>query len=445
MTKKVNPGKSTRKLDTPNQKLAIFLIVLPSIALLIKFVVMANIQAGGWYGADGENYIAGVDGLLKDGFFAQTGVLSYWPAGYPILIWPLAVISISNFVYFISFIQSVFFAYSTWHFTNQLSKSSLKQYAFISSLLISFNPTLSLSTLVIGYELLVASILLLVCSLILKNGLEGTEKAKIVVVISVGVLLSLANFVQPRIILIGAFFILIWVLSLKGNAIRVKVAVVSMIVMLILPGLLMFRNAEANGFSAISTNLGVTMKLGAGELTNGGFPHKGPDVECPTTAGNNAQVDNQIVKCVLSWYLNHPVKAAELAVNKAIFYWSPWTGPLATGSMARNPWLKIAPSQNIAKNSDGNELIYGTFGKVASFGWILGQLALLVIGFIHLRRRSEVGKFLSTLVATPVILSCLISMATLGDHRMRVTTMTLSLFLQAVGFVAIRNRLSKAF
>jgi hypothetical protein len=445
MTKKVSPGKSTRQFDRPNQKLAIYLIALPSIALLVKFVVMANIQAGGWYGADGENYIAGVDGLLKDGFFAQTGVLSYWPAGYPILIWPLAEVSLYNFVYFLSFIQSVFFAYSTWHFTNQLCKSSLKQYAFISSLLISFNPTLSLSTLVIGYELPVASILLLVCSLILKNSLDGIEKAKIVIATSVGVLLSLANFMQPRIILIGAFFILIWVLSLKGNAIRAKVAVISMIIMLILPGLLMIRNSQANGFAVISTNLGVTMKLGAGERTNGGFPHKGPDVECPATAGNNAQVDNQIVKCVLLWYLDHPVKTARLAVNKTIFYWSPWTGPLATGSMARNPWLKIAPSQNIAKNSDGNELIYGTFGKIASFGWIFGQLALLVIGFIHLRRKSEIGKFLSILVATPVILSCLISMATLGDHRMRVTTMTLSLFLQAVGFVAIRNRLSKAF
>jgi hypothetical protein len=444
MTKKVSPGKSSKKLDIPNKKLPYYLIALPSIALLVKFVVMANIQAGGWYGADGENYIAGVDGLLKDGFFAQTGVLSYWPAGYPILIWPLAEFSLSNFVYFLSFIQSVFFAYSTWHFTNQLSKSSLKQYAFISSLLISFNPTLSLSTLVIGYELPVASILLLICSLILKNILEGREKAKIVIVISVGVLLSLANFMQPRIILIGAFCILVWALSLKDNAARTKVVVISMIIMLVLPGLLMFRNSQANGFTAISTNLGVTMKLGAGELTNGGFPHKGPEVECPTTAGNNAQVDSQIVKCVIKWHLDHPVKATELAVNKAIFYWSPWTGPLATGSMARNPWLKIAPSQNIAKTLDGNELIYGTFGKVVSFGWILGQLALLVIGFIHLRRRSEVGKFLSILMATPVILSCLISMATLGDHRMRVTTMTLSLFLQAVGFVAIRNRLTRA-
>ena len=444
MTKKVRKGKSTRQIDRPNRKFAYYLIALPTVALLVKFVVMANIQAGGWYGADGENYMAGVDGLLKDGFFAQTGVLSYWPAGYPILIWPLAEVSLTNFVYFLSFIQSILFAFSTWHFTNQLSKSNLKNYAFISSILISFNPTLSLSTLVIGYELPVASILLLVCSLVLRNNLEEREKPSIRLVVIFGVLLSLANFMQPRIILISAFFILIWALSLKGHAIRSKIAVISMIIMLVLPGLLMFRNSQANGFAAISTNLGVTMKLGAGEFTNGGFPHKGPEVECPGATGNNAQIDNQIVRCVLLWYLNNPVKAAELAVNKAIFYWSPWTGPLATGSMARNPWVKIAPSQSIAKNSDGNELIYGTFGKVASFGWIFGQLSLLIIGFIHLRRKSEVGKFLSLLVATPVILSCLISMATLGDHRMRVTTMTLSLFLQAVGFVAIRNRLFKA-
>jgi hypothetical protein len=214
--------------------------------------------------------------------------------------------------------------------------------------------------------------------------------------------------------------------------------------MLILPGLLMFRNSQANGFSAISTNLGVTMKLGAGESTNGGFPHKGPEVECPNVKGNNAQVDNQMVKCVLSWYRNHPVKTVQLAFNKAVFFWSPWSGPIATGSMARNPWLKIAPSQSIARNAEGHDFIYGTFGKFASYAWILGQIALLLFGFISLRRNSEIGKFVSVVALTPVMLSCLISMGTLGDHRMRLTTMTLSLFLQAAGLIALRERITKA-
>ncbi len=406
---------------------------------------MANIQAGGWYGADGENYVAGVDGLLNSGFFSKAGVLSYWPAGYSLLIWPLAGITITKFVYLLSFLQSVLFAYSTWHFTNQLCKSSLKKFALLSSIFLSFNPTLSLSSLVVGYEVPVASLLLLVASLILRSRLENAGEIRLRQVLAVGLLLSVANFMQPRIILIGAFIILIWIFNLTQPAIRLKVAAVCAVIMLILPGLLMFRNSQANGFSAISTNLGVTMKLGAGESTNGGFPHKGPEVECPNIEGNNAQVDNQIVKCVLSWYLNHPVKTVQLAFNKAVFFWSPWSGPIATGSMARNPWLKIAPSQGIARNTEGHNLIYGTFGKFASYAWILGQISLLIFGFISLRRNSEIGKFVSVLALTPVVLSCLISMGTLGDHRMRLTTMTLSLFLQAVGLVTVRERITKAF
>lgn len=444
MAKKAMAKSINTPLSKQDQKLERYLVVIPVLALLLKFTVMANIQAGGWYGADGENYVAGVDGLLKDGLFSQAGVLSYWPAGYPILIWPLAALSISKFVYLLSFLQSLFFAFSTWHFTNQLRRSILKKYALLSSILISFNPTLSLSTLAIGYELPVASCLILVSSLILKNHLEKNSSPSKYLIFAVGAILSLANFMQPRIILIGVFMILIWIFSLSNRVVRLKVAAICTILMLVLPGLLMLRNSQANGFSAISTNLGVTMKLGAGESTNGGFPHKGPEIVCPEVKGNNAQVDNQVVKCVLSWYLNHPVKTVELVINKAIFYWSPWSGPIATGSMARNPWLKIAPTQGIAKSAEGHKLIYGVFGKLVSYVWVFGQIALLIVGFLVLRRSSEIGNFASLLIATPVVLSWLISMATLGDHRMRLTTMTLSLFLQAVGFIAIRDRLSKA-
>jgi hypothetical protein len=444
MAKKAMAKSINTPLSKQDQKLARYLVVIPVLALLVKFTVMSNIQAGGWYGADGENYVAGVDGLLKDGLFSQVGVLSYWPAGYPILIWPLAALSITKFVYLLSFLQSLFFAFSTWHFTNQLKRSNLKKYALLSSIFISFNPTLSLSTLVIGYELPVASCLILASSLIIKNYLEKDSSPSKYLIFAVGAIQSLANFMQPRIILIGAFMILIWISSLSNKVVRLKVAAICTILMLVLPGLLMLRNSQANGFSAISTNLGVTMKLGAGETTNGGFPHKGPEIVCPEVKGNNAQVDNQVVKCVLSWYLSHPVKTVGLVFNKAIFYWSPWSGPIATGSMARNPWLKIAPTQSIARNAEGHKLIYGTFGKFASYVWVFGQVTLLIVGFSVLRRSSEIGKFASLLIATPVVLSWLISMATLGDHRMRLTTMTLSLFLQAVGFIAIRDRLSKA-
>ena len=91
------------KNEISDSKLHKYLIAIPLIALAFKFITMTNIQAGAWYGADGENYVAGVQGLQSDGFFSEEPKLSYWPAGYPLLLWPLAIISTAKFYYILSF------------------------------------------------------------------------------------------------------------------------------------------------------------------------------------------------------------------------------------------------------------------------------------------------------------------------------------------------------
>jgi len=40
----------------------------------------------------------------------------------------------------------------------------------------------------------------------------------------------------------------------------------------------------------------------------------------------------------------------------------------------------------------------------------------------------------------PVVISWLVAMGTIGDHRFRIPTMTLSVFLQVVGYFALRHR-----
>ena len=88
-----------------DQRLGYWIIAIPAIAFVIKLITMGNIQGGGWLGADGENYLRGVDGILKDGLFSQERLLGYWPAGYPILIWLLTKITITNILWLLSFVQ----------------------------------------------------------------------------------------------------------------------------------------------------------------------------------------------------------------------------------------------------------------------------------------------------------------------------------------------------
>ena len=43
---------------------------------------------------------------------------------------------------------------------------------------------------------------------------------------------------------------------------------------------------------------------------------------------------------------------------------------------------------------------------------------------------------------TPVVLSWLISIGTIGDHRFRIPTMSMSLFLQVAALLAIRKKIN---
>ena len=101
--------------------------------------------------------------------------------------------------------------------------------------------------------------------------------------------------------------------------------------------------------------------------------------------------------------------------------------------MARNPWLTINPLKDIATTQDGFNVVYGGFGKVISWFWLLGGLTLLLYGYFTLWRQNSLERFIGNLAMVAVTTNWLITLFTIGDHRFRVPIMGLSLFLQAIG------------
>jgi len=431
------------KKEISDSKLHKYLIAIPLIALAIKFITMGNIQSVSWFGADGENYLTGVEGLLKDGFFSKEALLSYWPAGYPLLMWPIAVIAQPIFFYLVSGIQSIFFAYATYFFTNKMAKSSLKNFAFWASMIISFNPTLSLSSLAIGYEAPIAACFMMIAGIIWANTNPTFDKKFWLNVAYVGGWFALASFMQPRFLLIAIIIAVLWALRVVGNKNRIRVAALVTVIMIVAPAIMIFRNMEVIDRATISTNLGVTMRIGAGPETSGGYDRSGPEVPCEPKAPGATVTDNDVVICVLKWYLTNPLDTVRLSFNKAIYFWSPWSGSEATGTMARNPWLKISPAQQIGKsNQNGQDLVFGPIGIVISYLWIIGQVCFLFIGYRSLRRLGRDELFFARVLITPVIVSWLLALGTIGDHRFRVPTMSMSLVLQVIAILAIRKELN---
>ena len=435
-------AKSAKK-EISDSKLHKYLIAIPLIALAIKFITMANIPNGIWLGADGENYLAGLDGLLASGFYSEEPKLSYWPAGYPLLLWLVVMIAQPIFFYLLTIIQSLFYAYATYFFTNKIAKSSLKGFAFWTSIIISFNPTLSLSSLAVGYEAPIASCFMMIAGIIWANTNPNFDKKFWIAVASVGGWFALATFMQPRFLLITIIIAIIWALRVVGTKNRIRIAALITAIMMIAPAIMIFRNMEVIDKATISTNLGVTMRIGAGPETSGGYVRSGPDVPCEPKPPATTVTDNDVALCVIKWYVSNPLDTVRLSFNKSLFFWSPWSGPIADGTMARNPWLKISPIQEIATNSEsGQKLVAGPIGTTISYLWLLGQVVLLFIGYRSLRRLGADEKFFANVVMIPTVLSWLISIGTIGDHRFRLPTMSMSLFLQVVAILAIRKKLN---
>jgi hypothetical protein len=435
-------AKSAKK-EISDSKLHKYLIAIPLIVVVIKFITMGNISNGIWLGADGENYLTGLEGLVKDGFFSKVGVLSFWPAGYPLLMWPIAIIAEPVFYYLISAIQSIFFAYATYFFTDRMAKSSLKNFAFWTSMIISFNPTLSLSSLAIGYEAPIASCFMMIAGIIWANINPSFDKKFWLNVAYVGGWFSLATFMQPRFLLIAIIIGFFWAFRVAGKKNQIRIAALVIAVMMIAPAIMIFRNIEVINKATISTNLGVTMRIGAGPETSGGYDRSGPEVPCEPKAPATTVTDNQLVICVLKWYLTNPFDTARLSLNKAIYFWSPWSGPESTGTMARNPWLKISPAQQIGKsNQSGQDLVFGPIGVLISYVWIAGQVLFLFLGYRSLRKLGRDELFFARVLITPVLVSWLLALGTIGDHRFRVPTMSMSLTLQVIGILAIRKKLN---
>ena len=439
-------SKSKRARMTPERDLSKRFLCWAIAVFVIKLGIIFRIDGintgssglvyfvdGAWLGADGENYLTGYFALLRDGIFSPEGILNYWPAGYPLLILLLSLLGKSWVLTTLSIVQSLVFSYAVYFFATELSKTRLKRFSNLTLLLILFNPTLSLSSIAVGYESLTASGLLICVGLINRSFLVRDDKKFVKYLVITSTIFSLLSFVQPRLILTGLLIIVLWIIALKGLKASALLIALSLAITLFFPATLIYRNNKALGINSISTNLGVTMNIGAGDNATGGYIKEGFGVPCELN-GTSAQQDNQRVRCVLNWYFSNPIKAVELFYNKSIYFWSPWYGPLANGTMARNPWLTISPLKDTASTTqEGFNMIFGGVGKIISWIWLLGGIAFLLYGYLTLWKQKLLERFIGNLAIIAILSNWLITLFTIGDHRFRIPIMGLSLFLQAIG------------
>jgi hypothetical protein len=425
-------SKSKRARLVKQRNLSKDLMYWAIAVFVIKLIIISNVQGGIWAGADHEGYTNGFNALLKEGVFSDQYELNYWPAGYPLFILLLSLIGKSFVFTTLSIVQSAIFSFAVFYFAKYLSQTRLKKFAYLTFFLIILNPTLSLSSIATGYESLTASGYLIVAGLIIKDFVNKNDKKLLSYIAICSAIFGFMSFIQPRLIVSGILINLLWILLRKPWKSASLLIAFSLAITIFFPSTLIFRNSKAIGLNTISTNLGGTMNIGAGDKANGGYTSQVVGVPC-NISGTDSEKDAQLVQCVLKWYVSNPINALKLFYNKTKYFWSPWKGQLANGTMARNPWLKIHPVGDIQQNPDGDKLVRGPIGSLVSWSWLLGGLGFLFYGFIILWRAKHLERLIGVVAMIAISTSWLISLVTIGDHRFRLPIMGMSLFLQAVG------------
>ena len=434
------------------------LVSLRNLALLVflvKLIIIFNIEPIGRYispsgdvillrgifpGADSEAYMKGFFFLREEGIFSQADVLSYWPAGYPLVILFLSAFGIGNALLFLSILQSLLFSLSVVYLNRQISLTNFNRFNSFICVFILFNPTLSLCSLVLGYESVVASILIICISYVIKFSNDTSILSTYKTVIF-GSFTSFLIFLQPRFIVTGVIFLLSVLIKESRSKVIVQQIVLFSLCVSLFSGFLIFRNYIAKDVLAISTNLGTTLNKGAGDLASGSYLDKSAGVPCVLNGTQSSQ-DKLLIKCVGDWYVQNPEKVPKLILNKSLFFWSPWTGPLANGTMQRNPLMKIY-SMNFVNDLNINQIIYSKIGKVLSLSFAVLSFLLMFIGYHFLMKMGQVEKHLSRVIMLLILSSWFVSILTIGDHRFRIPIMSYVIMLQSVAFLSLSRKLAR--
>ena len=438
-------SKTKRARMAPARNLSKTLLYWAIAVFVIKLMIIFNIQGGNieisgrplfldgiWLGSDGENYLTGYEGLLGEGVFSKLGILNYFPAGYPLVIFLLSVLGKSWVLTTLSILQSAIFSFAVYFFALQLIKTRVTNYSYLVFVIIILNPTLSLTTIWLGYESLTASGFLIAIGLVIKDLVEKNDGKFIRYLLINSMIFGFLSFLQPRLIVSGVLINLYWIVLRKGVKAGSLLIIFALVVTLVFPATLIYRNNRATGINSISNNLGVTMNIGAGDAATGGYMNSGFGVPCKLT-GTPSQQDNQRVKCVLDWYASNPIKAIKLFYNKSVYFWSPWFGPLANGTMSRNPWIGISPIRDMHQGLVEPKVVYGAIGKLISWVWLISSVLLMLYGYLILRRQKSAERVIGNIAMVVISINWIVSLFSIGDHRFRVPIMGLSLFLQAIG------------
>ena len=436
-------------------RLVITIIV---IAVLFSLAILMPNQM--LLAADGVNYERSIRALNEEGVLSTYPGLFFQPAGYPLLIWLFSIFGLIPSFFVILSLQICLYAYSVNFLVNRIEKTFIKPVGSTLFVFLIFNPILCISAINCGYESIATSISMLILGILVsKNRLRSIE------ISSLSSLLTVLIFMNTKFIAL-AIFVTFYVFITQPMVRKQTGAILFFALCVTLPIVsLTIRNYVSVGISSPAINSGVTLNWGAGFDASGAHNIYGAfGVACPEITGSETRImgKNEIVStffnftdantpaavakydrvlrdCVIKWYAQNPSELSRLFFYKTLYFFSPFTGPISTGTFEINNIIIERINANL-QQATSNEVER----RILSSIYLLFSLAILFLCLNGFRKISRLNVRLASLLGGLVVIQWAISAFTIGDNRFRIPAVPIFIFLAIVGLTNVKTELKSS-
>jgi hypothetical protein len=204
--------------------------------------------------------------------------------------------------------------------------------ARVAALLVAASPTLVFYTATLGYEILLALVLLLSCRLAIS--IADGDRRSAAALVGIGALLGVGALVKPICLLVPVLFAMTWWL-LGANLVRAigRAALVVIVMLLVISPWTLRNYRVLHAFVPISTNGGTTLYAANNPRATG------LAMQVEPVAGEIDEVsrDRLRMRTALAWIVSNPGRSLELSLTKLTYTWGTSSSIMSVVSTDRLP------------------------------------------------------------------------------------------------------------
>ena len=321
--------------------------------------------------------------MVQGGGYGAPGVRAWFPPGMSFVLtaWYFVTTPTPLAGKLLQVILGCVLVWQTWAATRQFLSESV---ARVAAVLVAVFPTLVFYTATLGYEILLALILLVSCRLAVS--VVDDRGWPIASLAGIGALLGIGSLVKPICLLIPLMFAAAWwMLGTRIPRVVGRAALVMVVMILVISPWTLRNYQVLHAFVPISTNGGTTLYAANNPRATG----LAMQVEPVPGETDEVTRDRLRMRSALAWIIANPSRSFQLALTKMTYTWGTSSSIMSVVSTDRLPATAEAVCKAVLNVGWTALLVWCVAGVVTTRAWsvpaiVPSTIVLAYIFGIHL-------------------------------------------------------------